>query len=163
MQYKINKGKTTQPLNIKYAETSKNATYVGDFSILDKKGQWTNQAVAVFYQENPAEGHSHYFGLYYDRIADAFCICNAESAFSKPITAIVGSDGEVLYSRYGHDFRSLADGSGAIDGGRDYCRIIGGPNGAPLPRIVTLKIQGSSLVVVEDEGKELEAPSSDAA
>ena len=51
-------------------------------------------------------------------------ITNAESAFSEPITGILTDDGEVIVSRYRHDF-VLKEGH-FIDGGRDYTRSSGG-------------------------------------
>jgi hypothetical protein len=51
-------------------------------------------------------------------------ICNAESAFSEPITGILTEDGEVIVSRYRHDC-VFKDGQ-MIDGGRDYLRSSGG-------------------------------------
>jgi hypothetical protein len=72
----------------------------------------------------PPEPHrSEYFGLY-QHDGDLF-ITNALSAATGHWTGIVADDGEIIYSRFGHDFRSATDGSVMIDGGREYQRILG--------------------------------------
>lgn len=150
MKYKINYGETTLPISIKKAEELKDAKYIGDFCLRNKSGGWSESPVAVFYQPNPPKNFSKYFGLFL--AGDNLFITNAESAFAEPIQGLVGSNGEVVYSRYRHDFRSLSDGSGAIDGGRDYVKVTGNQKGE-FPPQVTLVIKGPRLVVVEP-GKE---------
>jgi hypothetical protein len=51
-------------------------------------------------------------------------ISNAESAFSEPIAGVLTEDGEVIVSRFRHDYVTK-DGQ-VIDGGRDYTRSSGG-------------------------------------
>lgn len=103
------------------AEKHYNAKYMGYWAIKDQQGNWTETPVEVFYQANPdkSKGHSHYFGLYRNSFGDTF-ILNAESAFSKPIIGVLTEDGEVLVSRYRHDY--VCKGIHFIDGGRDYLR-----------------------------------------
>lgn len=150
MKYKINYGETTLPISIKKAEELKDAKYIGDFCLRNKSGGWSESPVAVFYQPNPPKEFSKYFGLFVS--GGNLFITNAESAFAEPIQGIVGANGEVVYSRYRHDFRSLSDGSGSIDGGRDYVKVTAsGEN--KFPPQVTLVIKGSKLVV-EESGKE---------
>jgi hypothetical protein len=43
----------------------------------------------------------------------------------EPFQAVVANNGEVVWSRYRHDYRKSQDGSVWIDGGRDYLRWIG--------------------------------------
>lgn len=104
---------------IKKVEESHNAKYLGCWAVKTRSGNWSDEPVEVFYQANPdtAKGHTHYFGLYYQPY-DQLMICNAESAFSEPITGIVDMD-EVYVSRYRHDFVETPSGY-IIDGGRDY-------------------------------------------
>lgn len=108
----------------KIAEMYK-AKYLGYWSIRRESG-WTDEPVDVFYQSNPdtSKGHSHYFGMFVTREGKAM-ITNAESAFSEPIVGIQTSDGEVIISRYRHDYVTKEDYM--IDGGRDYVRSTGGP------------------------------------
>lgn len=98
------------------------AKYMGSWCIKDKVGNWSENAVEVFYQLNPdkSKGHSHYFGIFIN-LYNQIMICNAESAFSEPIIGIL-EDGLVYVSRYRHNYVSTPKGS-VIDGGRDYTRV----------------------------------------
>ena len=100
------------------------AKYMGYWTTKRPSGQWNDTPVDVFYQPNPdlSKGHSHYFGMYRDGLKAM--ICNAETAFSDPITGILTDDGEVIVSRYRRDF--VLKGNYFIDGGRDYIRSSGG-------------------------------------
>lgn len=100
--------------------TRYNAKYLGSWCIKDKNGNWTERPVEVFYQPNPdfSKGHSHYFGIFAKPISGQLMICNAESAFSKPMVGILEND-VVYISRFRHDFIKTPKGK-IIDGGRDY-------------------------------------------
>jgi len=124
----INRGKPYWSINIELAEKKYNATYIGDFCLdvnhnSDKPKNWTEQPFAVFWQENPQPGHNHYFGLY---IRDGFVyITNATSAAEGHWDGMVADDGEIIYSRFRHDFRESTDHSVIVDGGRDYFKHMG--------------------------------------
>lgn len=107
--------------SIKKIEDIKGAKYMGYWCTKHSKGFWNEQPVDVFYQPNPdlEQGHSHYFGIFV-RDNSVF-ICDAASAFSETIGGIMCDDGEVLVSRYRHDYVTK-DGGYMIDGGRDYLR-----------------------------------------
>ena len=107
--------------SIKRIEEIKGAKYMGYWCTKHSKGFWNEQPVDVFYQPNPdlEQGHSHYFGIFV-RDNSVF-ICDAASAFSETIGGIMCGDGEVLVSRYRHDYVTK-DGGYMIDGGRDYLR-----------------------------------------
>ena len=94
--------------------------YMGYWTIKGKDGEWTEEPVDVFYNPNPdvSKGHSHYFGLFLKN--NSLMITNAESAFSGPIVGVECEDGEVLVSRFRHDY--VMKGNKFIDGGRDYTR-----------------------------------------
>lgn len=117
--------------------------YMGPWSIKTKNGNWGETPVDVFYQPNPdtSKGHSHYFGMF--RRGEEVYITNAESAFSEKITGVVCADGEVLVSRYRHDF--VQKKCKMVDGGRDYIRSYGGP-------FVDVTVNGSEFVLslIED-------------
>jgi len=106
---------------IKKVEDLRNAKYMGYWCTkrLDGKS-WNESPVDVFYQPNPdiEAGHSNYFGLYM-RDGNLF-ITDAASAFSEPIVGSICEDGEVIVSRYRHDY--VAKKGAMIDGGRDYTR-----------------------------------------
>lgn len=139
--YIVKQTKSYQPINIKLAEERYNATYVGDFCIKTVRGNWAEEPVAIFYTAEPdtSKGHKHYFGLFVRQ--ESIYITDGTSAFSEPIVGVVAPDGEVLYSRYRHDYREK-DGV-MIDGGRDYVRRSG------HGRTVYVEVDGPDLVVVE--------------
>jgi hypothetical protein len=102
------------------------AKYMGYWAIHGTADySWSDSPVDVFYQPNPdvSKGHSHYFGMFRNENSQVM-ICNAESAFSDPITGILTEDGEVIVSRYRRDF--VLKGNYFVDGGRDYTRSSGG-------------------------------------
>lgn len=143
---------TIVPINIAKCERHYNGVFVGDFCLKDRKGGWVNDPVAVFWIQHPTKPeYSNYLGIFVreDEAGNSgMYLTDGQSAFCEGIDAIVGSDGEVLYSRYRHDFRSLKDGSGCIDGGRDYTRTLSGANGE-LPTIYHLTVSGPVFNMTE--------------
>lgn len=120
---------------IKLIEASYSAKYMGYWCTKRKDGSWNERPVDVFYQPNPdiEKGHSHYFGMFVQN--EAVYITDAQSAFSEPVTGAICEDGEVIVSRYRHDY--IEKKGAMIDGGRDYIRsntsnlarvIVEGPN-----------------------------------
>jgi hypothetical protein len=81
---------------------------------------WNESPVDVFYVENPdrTKGHTNYFGMF--KREGAVYITDASSAFSESISGVLCEDGEVLVSRYRHDY--VRKGSHMVDGGRDYMK-----------------------------------------
>ena len=112
------------------------AKYMGYWTI--KRGlNWSDQPVDVFYQPNPdvSKGHSHYFGMF-RTFEGQVMITNAESAFSEPITGLLTDDGEVIVSRYRHDY--VEKGPYMIDGGRNYLRTSGSNSDGKLVRVTVV-------------------------
>ena len=109
--------------HIRVVESRYSASYVGYWTIRNKKGEWTEEPVDCFYCANPdiSKGHSNYFGMF--TMGGETFIVNAESAFDSPIYGIQLKSGECLVSRYRHDY--VEKGGCFIDGGRDYCRVGG--------------------------------------
>ena len=132
-----------KPDGIKKIEEMKNAKYVCETCLRNVDGGWANQPVAIFYgaEEHPVS-KSRYFGLYV-YMQDRVMITNGQSAVDEPIQGIIADDGEIIYSRYRHDFRRSKDGSVFIDGGRDYIRS----SVLPEDRHVTLRIVDGELIV----------------
>lgn len=124
-----------------------NAKYLGYWAIKDQMDNWSEEPVDVFYVDNPdkSKGHSNYFGLFQNK-KKSVMICNAESAFSEPITGLLTEDGEVLVSRYRHDMHSKGEGVNEkfIDGGRDYVRIGGNDLGNTV--LVEILIDKGSFI-----------------
>lgn len=101
-------------------EKEYNAKYMGFWCTRRPSGGWNEQPVDVFYVANPdrSKRHTNYFGMFVRD--DTSFIIDASSAFDAPITGILTDDGEVIVSRYRHDYVEK-DGY-MIDGGRDYLK-----------------------------------------
>jgi hypothetical protein len=101
-------------------EQKYNAKYMGPWCTKRPSGGWNETPVDVFYQPNPdtEKGHKHYFGMFFQ--GKTLGITDATSAFSEPMAGIICEDGEVIVSRYRHDY--VQKGDRMIDGGRDYTR-----------------------------------------
>ncbi len=115
--------------NIASIEEVKNAVYVCETCLRTKGGWQADNAVAIFWNKDPAnvpEGGSRWFGLYFDMFGQLM-IANAISAVEEPITGVIAANGDIIYSKYRHDYRISEDGTAMIDGGRDYFRT--GPFG----------------------------------
>ena len=112
-ELKINNGRLECIIGekgIKHFEKQYPSTYVADLCLKDKYGNWANEPAAIFYQETPPQpGFSNYFAVVV-REQQTF-ITSGESAVSEPIIGIQADDGEVIFSRYRHDFRNSTDKS----------------------------------------------------
>jgi hypothetical protein len=141
----ITKSEQFTPEGIEKIEAHYDAKYVCETCVKRADG-WMNDAVVVFYQDDPSkvpEGGSQWFGLYLTSDG-SLMITNAISAVETDIDGIVANNGDVIYSKYRHDFRYSPDGSVMIDGGRDYTKHNNGGD------IVTLRIVKDKLTLVED-------------
>jgi hypothetical protein len=141
---KINNGRedcVVTEKGIEYFEKKYNAQYIADLCLKTVDGSWANQPSAIFYQKTPPQpGYSNYFGVIV-RDSQTY-ITSGQSAVEGTITGIEADDGEVIFSRYRHDFRESKDKSVFIDGGRDYVKA-NNPS-----RLVEIKIDGSEMVVL---------------
>lgn len=115
----------------------------------DKNGEYGNYPTSVFWTDEAHERGSNYFGLFKDPMFGKWYICDAISVTWEPIHAfrikdwnlaypVRGTENKIDYdniydrgpfkwSHYRHDCRQVVPGL-AIDGGRDYTRIIGNIN-----------------------------------
>jgi len=116
---------TSEVVKVKPVEEKYNATFVGDFCVRNKRdGSYHTSTAAVFWQETPpVAGYSNYFAIIEQ--GGALYITDGSTAVDKPIGAVVAQNGDIVYSRHRHDYRTSPDGSVTIDGGRDYMRLIG--------------------------------------
>lgn len=138
---------------IRKIEEKYGAKYMGYWCTKSPRGYWNESPVDVFYQPNPdtSKGHTHYFGMFIKN--DPFTgegsgsvyITEASTAFSEPISGIPTDDGEVIVSRYRHDYVTK-DGR-MIDGGRDYVR-------ASMHPTVMVTVDGDRFVITERENVE---------
>lgn len=124
---------------IKRIEEIKDAKYMGYWCTKrPSNGSWNERPVDVFYQANPdvEQGHKNYFGMFVQN--GTIWITDATSAFSDPITGVLCDDGEVLVSRYRHDY--VTKGNYMVDGGRDYLRCSMSP-------LATVTVVGCAFVI----------------
>jgi hypothetical protein len=129
--------------SIKKVEELMDSQYMGYWCTQFPSGDgWNDSPVDVFYQPNPdaSKGHSHYFGMFY-RGKDLY-ITDAKSAFFKPISGVICEDGEVLVSRYRHDYVKKDDHM--IDGGRDYLKC----SLSPLAKVT---VNGPNFIIEKVE------------
>lgn len=128
---------------IKKVEEKYNAKYVLE-SCLKMKTGWANFPVAIFYTEEAHPEGSNYFAVYRD--ADGvFGITNGLSAVDDVTFAGLEAEGEVVYSRYRHDFRESKNGA-FVDGGRDYFKYGGDPFNDY--NIVKFKVEKNNLTFI---------------
>ncbi len=144
------------PEQLEKVEAHYGAKYVCETCLQGRGGGWVNSSVSIFYQADPSkvpDGGSQWFGLFLKRVNPVdednpvqLHIVNAISAVEKDIEGIIAENGDVIYSRFRHDYRWSPDESVMIDGGRDYTRTSACPNG-----MVTLRIVEDKLTIVEDD------------
>lgn len=138
----INYGETCVGVDTEKCGKLKNATYVCDHALKTKGGGWSEIPAQIYWQEKPpVEGYSNYFGIV-DYGNGSIYITSGHCIENLDISAIRCGD-EVIFSRFRHDFRQSADGKCAIDGGRDYTKLVGRPD-----EVLTLRFEGPKLVVV---------------
>ena len=127
---------------IKIIEEKYGAKYMGYWCTKRLGGNWHETPVDVFYQPNPDidKGHTHYFGIYCNDMGMVM-ITEASSAFSVPIVGAVCDDGEVIVSRYRHDY--VVKKGAMIDGGRDYTKT-------NCCKIVDIVIEGDEFIISEN-------------
>lgn len=138
-----------KPEGIAKVEEMYKATFIMESCIKGDNG-WCNFPAAIFYTEEAHPEGSNYFALYKDQktrrtLEPKIMITNGISA-TEPFGAIqIGED--VYYSRYRHDYRETGRGV-AIDGGRDYVRLVGNIHAG---KQVKLKVNKDKLEVVDVE------------
>lgn len=131
---------------IKTIEDKKYAIFVCDTCLMNIHGNWVNSPVAVFWNKYPSKipkTGSAWFGLFFNPDG-VLMVVNAISAVETPIDGVVADNGDVIYSRYRHDFRSSPDDSVFVDGGRDYLRC----SSVDPTRTVKLQIVRGELQIV---------------
>jgi len=140
----LNECSFLKPEGIRQIEQKYNATYVFECCLRAKDGGWANFPAAIFYTEQAHPQGSNYFGLYLDE-NNVPMITNGISATEKPIVGVRADNGDIIYSRYRHDYRVSPDKTVWIDGGRDYLRT----GLSEKTNLVNLKVVGDHLEVVK--------------
>lgn len=138
-------------ISYKKVEALRDCRWVADLCLRNRDGGWTEIPASVFYQPKKSDpSHSYYFGLTFDPMLllngeYRLLITSAQSAAEGVWSGVRNQTGEIVFSRYRHDFRAASSGGPAVDGGRDYTRIVGEmDNCSP----VTLRITGSAFSVM---------------
>jgi hypothetical protein len=123
----VNNGRADAKFSIEAVEKKYNAKFVGQFCLRTRGGGWHGDDCAdVYYQETPpVAGYSNYFGLIVQN--GTTYITSGASGVEGIINCVQADDGEIIYSRFRHDYRVSTDKSVFIDGGRDY--VHGGLHG----------------------------------
>lgn len=100
--------------------------------------------IEVFYAAtaHPDSG-SRYFGIYTGGRARELFITNGAFIEDQEISAVIADNGDIIYSRYRHDYRVSDDNSVWIDGGRSYTRS----GMYPTERWCTLVVRDGELQV----------------
>lgn len=111
-----------KPAGIRAIERDYNAKYVLETCLKAKDGGWANFPAAVFYTDEPHPQGSNYFAMYFHE--GDLMITDALPSIKDVIFEGLEAEGEVVYSRYRHDYREGKNGA-FVDGGRDYFRYGG--------------------------------------
>lgn len=119
----------TLQINISEAENKFDAKYVGEFCAKTSSGEWSNQAVALFYNTQPHPRGSNFFGLCCQHDQKWYIVNGISAVICKdtglPVVyeGVVCDNQYVLYSAFRHDYQKY--NQYMIDGGRDYTRWSG--------------------------------------
>jgi hypothetical protein len=123
-------------IDIQKIEKRFSAKYLMESPIKNKHG-WREEPSLIFYTEKPHPQGSNWFAI--SRSNDSYVITDAKDAIEESFVAVRADNGDIVYSRCRHDYRSSPDGSVWIDGGRDYFRT------SALNKVVQLKVDGGEL------------------
>lgn len=134
---------------ISVIEREYNAKYVLETDLLGKdkfSGAtfWTNRPAAIFYTEKAHPRGSNYFALYY--AGGRLMITDGLPSVKDVVFSGIEAEGEVVYSRYRHDYREGKNGA-FVDGGRDYFKY-GGDRFSDY-NVVKFKVVKDHLEIVE--------------
>lgn len=133
---------------IRLIEKHYNVKYVVEIAAKLKNGQWSDTPAAVFYQNNKHPTGSNYLGIFNDPSNNNWILFDALPTISQPWTGAINKDGQVIFSRYRHDFRESPAKDFAIDGGRDYVRIVG--DNPENVMMVKLGVQNDKVIVLNE-------------
>lgn len=130
--------------SIKKLEEVYNARYICDAGLNN-----ADLPSAIFWQDNPPHDYSNYLCVYRAPavVANEPSIWVRSGAFilDREIVGAVAKNGDVIFSRYVHDYRTSRDGSVWIDGGHHYTRT------SPQTKLVKLKVVKDKLEIAEDD------------
>lgn len=140
----------TTGINVPNVEKHYGCRYVCEWNTISKAGKVNNSPVALFWQEVPHPEGSNWMGVFLNSDSNPY-VMDGQSASRLPIRGYVSQEGQVLFSKYRHDFRQSNDGSVTVDGGREYTRLLGDVRCAS----VWLLPQCGKLVIIDDSAAQL--------
>lgn len=126
-------------IDIEKVEEKFKAKYVMEAPLKYKHG-WRDSPSLIFYTEIPHPQGSNWFAI--SKSNDSYVISDAKESIEESFVAVRADNGDVVYSRCRHDYRSSPDGSVWIDGGRDYFRT------GSLTNLIRLKVSGGELIEI---------------
>jgi hypothetical protein len=129
---------------IETVEREYKAKYVLESCLKYKDGDWGNRPAAIFYTEEAHPRGSNYFALYFR--GDSLMITDGLPSIKDVVFSGIEAEGEVVYSRYRHDFREGKNGA-FVDGGRDYFKY-GGDRFSDY-NVVKFKVVKDHLEIIE--------------
>lgn len=107
--------------------------FVCESCLKTKDGKWATFPAPFFYSREPhPESGSHYFSIYRHPFSDIWVVTDGSCIEEQEIMGIQADNGDIIYSRYRHDYAMSYDRSVMIDGGRDYIRSNGAGKLIPL-------------------------------
>lgn len=107
--------------------------FLAELTTRDHRGIWSEVPRAIFWQEKLIDPtHSHYFGVFSSgrRGQESAMITDGSSVAEVVWHGLQAASGEIIFSRFRHDFRESRDGTCTVDGGQDYGKYSG--NGRPV-------------------------------
>lgn len=132
---------------IKEIQEKYNAKYIIDSCIPTINGN-SNFPCAVFYSEVAHPKGSNFFCIFSNN--GSMMIANAAFILEQSIQAIQALDGELIISRYRHDFVTSSDETVSIDGGREYTRILYSPELKDIPKQFTITVNENGVLNMEE-------------
>lgn len=108
---------------IRRIEKLRNCRYVCEWNTLDNQGNVNESPMLIFWNDTPHPQGSNWMALFSQ--SGEWYVRDGITASRMPILAYVSDDGQAVFSKYRHDFRSSRDGTITVDGGRDYTKLMG--------------------------------------
>lgn len=141
----INLGDTTYwNFNIEECEETLGGKFLGELCVAIRNDTWTDYPVAVFWLPSSEKYGSNYIGLHGSfGVDENIYYVDASSVADGEWAGRIAENGEIIFSRFRHDYRRSIDGTAVADGGRDYIRGFG--------KQIWLQIVGPDFVILEDK------------
>jgi len=111
---------------IRQVEQIRNCRYVCEWSTVSGDGDISQTPMMIFWNDVAHPQGSNWMALF--SAGGSYYVRDGISASRLPIRAYISDEGEAIFSKHRHDFRSSCDGTITVDGGRDYTKLTGNIN-----------------------------------